>query len=297
MADFTTQQLRTWVYKDLLVLKNSFTCHPQILRTCKLVNQEASNILYGDNLIDVLVRSDGVYVHGIRCGTYIPMNQTPSVPFTSLVWPTFLRRAQFLQVSVKKEAQGPGYRLASLRSRLIIVGNIIYSFVSFLSSRHRLRSAQVNVDLGALMDASTDGWIVDVTTACFPLRALGEHTVRAVTCQTVDGPMNIDLARDRSPSSEQARAALWQLIPVITRHGLFRSSDTWTFISIMLLAALSLLHPDTAIKRLLCVMRINLEKMDDAQLDSEAWDALSLLLRWSFEGKIDECSHSLPSRA
>lgn len=52
-------ELRTTIYRELLVIEGSSTscsspkCHPQILRTSKKVNQEASGILYGDNVIEV----------------------------------------------------------------------------------------------------------------------------------------------------------------------------------------------------------------------------------------------------
>ena len=61
-------ELRNKVYQELLVLHDSFTAHPQILRTCKLINNEASSTLYGDNLIEIKLYSDGVYTHGAQCG-------------------------------------------------------------------------------------------------------------------------------------------------------------------------------------------------------------------------------------
>lgn len=123
-------ELRTAVYEDLLVFDNSFTCWPQILAASKAVNEEASNILYGDNLIEVKFWDDGTHVHGKRIVGR---------------WPSFLRRAQFLRVSYGSQAtvhHALGWRSSWCE---VALGGLCQS----LLKKHSLRSMTVSFVLSS----------------------------------------------------------------------------------------------------------------------------------------------------
>ncbi|KJX96126.1 hypothetical protein TI39_contig805g00001 [Zymoseptoria brevis] len=81
-------ELRTSVYQEVLILDNSFASFPQILATSKRINSEASTILYGDNLIDVRMFSDGVYVHGTKIGGMIGGDKGHPITLSNLAWPS-----------------------------------------------------------------------------------------------------------------------------------------------------------------------------------------------------------------
>jgi hypothetical protein len=139
-------ELRTVIYEHLLVLDQSCTCHPQILAASKQVHSEAKNILYGNNLIEIKMWNDGVYVHGQLCGTYVR-----GIPI-EVAWPDFLRRAQFLRFS--HGATGMGLELLTpailtqARSELwgsFVSDNILYSLCTFLMEGHQLRSMKVDL--------------------------------------------------------------------------------------------------------------------------------------------------------
>ncbi|KAF7198428.1 hypothetical protein HII31_00167 [Pseudocercospora fuligena] len=147
-------ELRTLIYNDLLILDNSFTCFPQILRTCKQIKNEATNTLYGHNLIDIRIRPDNVRAHGQLCGDYSPIAADVSLSDTSKIqWPDFLHRAQFIRVSLASNVwrnlrTRPPIALPEL-SKPIIISSIVHSLCEFLAKKHRLRSIEFDFDLVA----------------------------------------------------------------------------------------------------------------------------------------------------
>lgn len=151
-------EMRNLVYKELVVLQDSWYCHPQILATCTQVHKEASSVLYGDNLIEVKIYEDGVVAHGKRCGPYYPPGLGSD--FRSLVWPDFLRRVQHLRLAVVE--------LPRRHARVASVGNIVASLCSSLALGHRLSS--LNIDLDWLNQRGLRG---GMDMALSPLRLLG----------------------------------------------------------------------------------------------------------------------------
>ena len=136
-----TLELRKLVYQHLLVLKDSWTCHPQILATCKQIRGEASYFLYRNNLLEVKIFGDMIQAHGQRRGEYVPDHSAEtrrdSHYVTKLLWPGFLHRAQWLRVSV--EPPGVGFVTP------IAVNHILYSLCSFLEHDHELRSFELDI--------------------------------------------------------------------------------------------------------------------------------------------------------
>lgn len=140
-------ELRNHIYSELLVCNNSFSCHPQILATCKLINDQASSILYVDNLIEIKIWPDGVFAHGKRCGKYTPYSPSNYVPHSvyfvlesdiaAVVWPSFLRRAQFIKISLS-------HNFKAEWSRCRFLQDIFNSLCSFLMTGHQLLSLQVD---------------------------------------------------------------------------------------------------------------------------------------------------------
>ena len=166
---------RNNVYRHLLVLENSWTCSPAILATCKQVNEEASSILYGDNLIEVRLRDRNVQAHGKSCG--LTEEPTGWQQDGALKWPGFLRRAQWLQFSVAK------WRWHThSRER---VQYILYSLCSFLARGHRLRSFEL--DIQDLHLAPTDPEYAQVTYPLQKLRALKRLVVRVAKNSALHG--------------------------------------------------------------------------------------------------------------
>lgn len=140
-------ELRTNIYKELLILQNSFTCWPQILATCNSINEEASNVLYGDNLLEVKIYQDGVYVHGEKCGSYSTdeYGRYTAIRYKKkevdqvIEWPQFLRRAQFLQLSVVNyQCQAARWNI-HLSPSTGPICYIINSLCSFLHEGGKLR--------------------------------------------------------------------------------------------------------------------------------------------------------------
>lgn len=118
-------ELRTAVYENLLVFENSFSCYPQILVSSKAVNEEASNILYGDNLIEVKVWPDGIYAHGM---------------LSKGKWAEFLRKVQFTRVSYGSQAS-IDYRS---HERPAYFEWTLSALCEFLMGKHKLRSMKVS---------------------------------------------------------------------------------------------------------------------------------------------------------
>lgn len=103
---------------------NSFSCYPQILQASKQVKNEATNILYGDNLIDLKFRENGITIHG----------QKVDGP-----WPKFLRKVQFLRISYGSQVTTfqEDYEIPSWCT----VG--LYQLCEYLANSHMLRSVNV----------------------------------------------------------------------------------------------------------------------------------------------------------
>ena len=141
------QELRDRIYRELLVLKDSFTCHPQIVRASKNINAEASGILYGDNLIEIKVHHDGIYVHGQLSGTHQPdrpRGQEKVLGRASQIkWPQLLSKARFIRFEI--------VILQQLATGVDAVPNlgtlhaILYSLCSFLQDSHTLRSLALDL--------------------------------------------------------------------------------------------------------------------------------------------------------
>lgn len=130
-------ELRNTIYEELLILQNSFSCTPQILATCKQINKEATSVLYGDNLIEAKIYPDGIIAHGRRCGTYVPASFHPGRSFSSLIWPSYLRRVQHLNITT--------ISLPFWGDWLIPLSNTVFSLCSFLGADHDLRSLQLDL--------------------------------------------------------------------------------------------------------------------------------------------------------
>ena len=135
-------ELRTRVYRELLTFDNSWTCHPEILAVSKQLNEEATNILYGDNLFEVKIWPREVQAHGLRCGAYSLMEVGFEVGVDALEWPGMLHKAQWLRISLPQDLMDPDW--ASELSHAA-VQQIMYSLCSFLSKKHQLRSTVVDL--------------------------------------------------------------------------------------------------------------------------------------------------------
>ncbi|EME79334.1 uncharacterized protein MYCFIDRAFT_79569 [Pseudocercospora fijiensis CIRAD86] len=144
-------ELRTLIYDDLLILNNSYTCFPQILRTCRQIKNEATNTLYGHNLIDIKIWPDGIRAHGQRCGKYRHTAADLTLSDTSRIqWPDFLHQAQFVRVSLawgvwRNVHTHPPTTLSELSKR-IFISSIVLSLCEALAKKHRLRSIQFDFD-------------------------------------------------------------------------------------------------------------------------------------------------------
>lgn len=179
------------IYDELLVLQNSYHCHPQILATNHFVHAEASNILYGNNLFEIAIKPDGVFTHGRRCGNYSPGSNTCS--FTSLVWPAYLRKAQFVRVSMSNKAWFNGFISYPLGSRIPAVANIIYSLACFLEPGHRLRHVEVQLELYPHISDDKSSVVPLVETACYPLRLLGAKPIISIQDLSLEGLEKFDV--------------------------------------------------------------------------------------------------------
>ena len=251
-------ELRNRVYRELLVLRNTFTCHPQILGTAKNINKEASGILYGDNLIDINVYYAGVYTHGKRCGSYRPeidLTQLPKSLYdqtTDLKWPYFIRRAQFVRFETLALRQ---QRTAGHMHSLIgTLHHIVYSLCCFLQGNHRLRSLRLNL-----------GWLVQhfnawrgqqdlvhaIEIASYPLRLLG--ALREFSFEGLAGdlvPSLLPLPTTLAAADKLLSGSVWAIMKqikvcfsVLTRTTFLRDYNTfWSEALSWLVSLLSLIR-------------------------------------------------------
>lgn len=185
-------ELRNMVYRELLSIKepsaagSSPTCHPQILRASKEVNEEASGILYGDNVIEIRVYALRVYAHGVRCGIYQPVTppdaqQKPDRKSKHLVRPDFLRRAQSIRVIDIDTLSHPANQHHPPNTGTM--HNMLFSLCLFLQENLSLRSVTVDftwlttryVELGRLQSLQER-----LQTAVYPLRMLNRRVSASV---------------------------------------------------------------------------------------------------------------------
>ena len=163
-------ELRNWIYEDLLTLQDSFSCFPQILCTSREVNTEATGILYAENYIDIKIYPDGVFAHGRRCGSYVPIpsdRRTSGTAFTAIVWPDFLRRARFLRVIAPANSWA-FVSAGGVRNGLgDCVGNTIYSLCNMLHQGNELLSVRV------VMQPDVTSTFESMQSVLYPLRLLG----------------------------------------------------------------------------------------------------------------------------
>lgn len=136
-------ELRNIIYEYLLkVGKIRSTCYPQILQTSKAVYTEASSLLYTQNYINVEIRANGVYAHGLKCGPYIPSSLCRRWHFTKLAWPDFLRRARFMRLRIPPSPLGFP---AMLQNHGESISNTLYSLCLMLHNGNRLRRLCIEV--------------------------------------------------------------------------------------------------------------------------------------------------------
>ena len=134
-------ELRTSIYHRLLVFHESWSCCAQLLRTSKEVLKDATDVLYGENLIEIKIWRDVVQAHGKPCGEFSPtVRPRCNRDIMSLHWPEFLRKVQWLRVSVAEPANaGPNMPDAPT------VNRIVYSLCSFLERGNQLRSFHLSL--------------------------------------------------------------------------------------------------------------------------------------------------------
>ncbi|KAM3419807.1 hypothetical protein BST61_g3138 [Cercospora zeina] len=173
-------ELRNVIYADLLTLKSSFSCFPQILRTCRQINQEATSLLYGLNYVDIVIRSSGVHAHGQRCGSFMPVppwyvyTLGAAAQFTMLTWPDFLCRAQHLRVIVPEEVwvhYGTGNHWDQ---RVDSVSNTVYSLC------HMLREGNSARHLRMVVEPDERSTFESMQAMFYPFRLLGEMSLEMV---------------------------------------------------------------------------------------------------------------------
>ncbi|SMR54407.1 unnamed protein product [Zymoseptoria tritici ST99CH_3D1] len=138
-------ELRVFVYEELLTLQ-SHTCHPQILATSRQMHREASNILYGDNLIEIRLTLYPVTVNGRICEGELGRRRG-----SKITWPAWLQRVQKLRIEVPSIDEMPifagiqhleGGSLA--RSAVPLVAEEgLRNLCEFLAEKHRLRSMRI----------------------------------------------------------------------------------------------------------------------------------------------------------
>lgn len=149
------------VYEELLTLKDSYTCHPQILAASTQTRGEGTSLLYCNNLIEIKI-SDEIRVHGVRCGRY---EHPKGYDVMVLDWPEFLRRVKWLKVDfVPRKYPGPA------RHQVLYCRNlqkVLYSLCSFLKLDHKLASFEIDLQLLMISQATgTDDFL-------YPLQMLG----------------------------------------------------------------------------------------------------------------------------
>jgi len=225
-------EMRNMIYRELLVFKESWYCHPQILATCRQVNEEATSILYADNLIKIKIYADGVFTHGKRCGDYSPGYPYRSLDppairdFRQLAWPAYLHRVQHLRIAVVE--------LTWNRKRMASISNSVASVCSTLASDHSLRS--LHVDIQRL---STNGVQGNVETVLYPLRLLRKIPSASVTSGYGEATMAPFLAAMRQDAVEKVSPALcWSVAAEI-----YHCAQTCASLGLLARPALSDMEP------------------------------------------------------
>lgn len=214
-------ELRDMVYREVLTIQSpsapgsSPKCHPQILRTSKAVNQEASGILYGFNVIEIIVQPSGIFAHGMQCGTYLP--QTPETTDTKLrkigdlVWPGFPRRVRSVKATNFNMLPGQGSRTEVPNPGTL--HSILFSLCTFLQDSHALRS--LTVDLVWFVDRCINMGQLEtfddyLGAAVYPLRLIDEKRVdievlalepTIVSLPIIPNPIATQLAQNISSGS------------------------------------------------------------------------------------------------
>jgi hypothetical protein len=183
-------EIRTLVYEELLTFHDSFTCWPQILATCTQINDEASNVLYGNNLVEIKLWESGVFIHGRACGSHWPIVRPSwacrlAPDFTALLWPSYLRKVQFLKLSLAHQGDNQQFLPENRDGQL---DNIIFSLCEFLMEDHNLRSLKIDLSYGNCPGAA------NAYADLYPVHMLGE--LKELVC---DGLADQSLAISDEP--------------------------------------------------------------------------------------------------
>ena len=168
-------ELRNLVYRELLVLPNkSLTCHPQILRASQLIHGEATGLLYGENVVQITVHFNEVWIHSTRFRTYYPRTNTRNDDFRHLVGTDFLRQVQHLRIVF---GFSPAARIQAtpVFPHIAMIGNVICSVARHLAASHRLRSLEIDLTSAVRYRRcrAHSGLVQSMETAFYPLRLLG----------------------------------------------------------------------------------------------------------------------------
>ncbi|KAF2485989.1 hypothetical protein BDY17DRAFT_69156 [Neohortaea acidophila] len=148
-------ELRTWVYGFLLTLVPKKTggyrkpkyCHPNILRTCHQMNNEAKCVLYDDNTVQcTFEKIEEDYDHySQKCSINdISVEYYDERPDAMEDFPEYLRRFSHLSISVRYEIE---FCISEDGPDFMPLNHMLCAFTSFLMAGHRLQKLEIDLDL------------------------------------------------------------------------------------------------------------------------------------------------------
>lgn len=148
-------ELRVWVYRHLLVNKEARDRDTSILRACKLVSKEASDVLYSDNVIECKFTVKTVGVHGTSHEALIDgrlMSVYPRYrqePWKIIECRQFLQRVRRLEIRLVLTVS-PESHLGTIIGREL--GYYLLTLTSFLMGQHSIKNLRVTVSIYGSMD-------------------------------------------------------------------------------------------------------------------------------------------------
>jgi hypothetical protein len=153
------------------------------MRTNKQINAETTSVLYGENFITIKISHAGIFVESTRCGNYAPwpkfcvhwkMVQRHKEDLSHLVWPSSIRKAQFISVQVDDDGwQGVANMITSRMFNEVFLPRISTSACDVIWSLC-IELAKENSCRVLDIEHPADGHEFGVI--CHPLRMLGGVT-------------------------------------------------------------------------------------------------------------------------
>lgn len=146
-------ELRSIIYGCLLLQKsqrNKRYCYPNIIRTCKQISEEATKVLYNENIFECRFDVEARDHHRVTARAHVHNLQQVGFDYESVRfgaikdYPAYLRRVSYLEITLVYSVTGTKH---VDQQAYLSLNKMIYALSSFLMSSHSVKTLGIRAEL------------------------------------------------------------------------------------------------------------------------------------------------------